>query len=616
MTDDRHRDDLQETGLLSGEDLERLRAARGAQQPPTSLLIYNRDGVQVVPLRENRCVVIGRFPPADVAIRDGSLSRQHASIELLEGEVWVEDLDSTNGTRIDGEPVGRARLEVGAELELGAVRASLHRQGSGGGRGVELGGHDPFQRELEAEVVRARRFGRGLALLRIRSARTATGPLGGTPLGSWLGQIRNLLRSFDRVALYSHDTLEVLLPEADEASALGMARRMADGDEPLRIGVALMPRHASTAGKLVAVAGSALRAADGADPLVVAGPEIDGLPAPDAGPLRGPIIECDAMRRVFATARKVAGSAIPVLLTGETGTGKEVLARFIHESGDRAGKPLICVNCGGIPSNLVESTLFGHEKGAFTGADRQRRGLFETAHGGSILLDEVGELPAEAQAALLRVLETKRFNRVGSSREIEVDVRVIAATHRDLEAMCKDGQFRDDLRYRLNAMTLRIPSLRERPEEIRPLAELFIQEANAANHSHVTAVDPDAMERLTNHPWPGNVRELRNAIERAVVIAAGDTIVTDDLPDTLRGPDCAGPVTAEPDGDTPCSAALADEINLRSEVQRYEMELILRALDGADGDRNLAARRLGLPVRTLAHKLKKFGITRKNYDQQ
>ena len=611
MTDPQKPDEFQETGLLSGEDLERLRAARCTQQPPTALLIYNRDGVQAVPLREGRCFIIGRFPPSDVTIRDGSLSRQHATIELLDGEVWVEDLDSTNGTRIDGENIGRARLPMGTELELGAVRASLHSQGSGSSRGVELGGHDPFQHELEAEVVRARRFGRGLALLRIRSARTASGPL-----GSWLGQIRNTLRSFDRVALYSHDTLEVLLPEADEGNALGMARRMAEGTEPLLIGIALLPRHANTPGKLVAVAGAALRQTDEANPLVLADPDMESMPTAGDAPPRGPIVECESMRRVFATARKVASSAIPVLLTGETGTGKEVLARFIHEAGERANGPLICINCGGIPANLVESTLFGHEKGAYTGADRRQRGLFEAAAGGTVLLDEVGELPAEAQAALLRVLETRRFNRVGSSEEVEVDVRVIAATHRDLEVMCQAGTFRDDLRYRLNAMTLRIPALRERFDEIQPLAERFVHEANAANNCHVTTIDPDALDRLCNHTWPGNVRELRNAIERAVVIAADATIVTDDLPDSLRDISDAGPITAEPDGDAPQGTHPPQEINLRAEVQRYEVDLILGALEAAQGDRNLAARRLGLPVRTLAHKLKKYGITRSSYGRE
>jgi len=202
-----------------------------------------------------------------------------------------------------------------------------------------------------------------------------------------------------------------------------------------------------------------------------------------------------------------------------TGTGKEVLARLIHEGGPRRDKPLVAVNCGAIPAELLESTLFGHERGAFTGAGQQQKGLFEAADGGTIMLDEVGELPAAAQVALLRVLEEKRVRRVGATREIEVDVRVIAATHRDLEAMVEARSFRRDLFYRLNGVDVTLPPLRARREDIAPLAERFLKKAAKANGREVRSIAPEAMVLLKEYGWPGNVRELRNAVERAVVIA-------------------------------------------------------------------------------------------------
>jgi DNA-binding NtrC family response regulator len=307
------------------------------------------------------------------------------------------------------------------------------------------------------------------------------------------------------------------------------------------------------------------------------------------------------MRRLYETVDRLATSVIPVLLLGETGSGKEVLARALHERGPRRGKPLACINCGAIPATLIESVLFGHERGAFTGATGQARGLFEEADGGSILLDEVGELSPSAQAALLRVLETKQVRRVGASHDVPVDVRVIAATHRDLEAMTRTGAFRADLLYRLNAMILEIPPLRERPEEINPLVELFIAQANAANGREVRTIDDEARRVLHRYPWPGNLRELRNTIERAVVIAASPEITVADLPRKVRELAGAGRA-AEPGPEA------AGTLDLRAGVQRYEEQAILEALRQAGGNRTEAARRLGVPVRTLSHKIRQHGI--------
>jgi len=304
----------------------------------------------------------------------------------------------------------------------------------------------------------------------------------------------------------------------------------------------------------------------------------------------------------MATVKRLAQSQVAVLIHGETGTGKEVIARAIHDGGSRRKQPLRCINCAAIPGMLIESVLFGHEQGAFTGADKSARGVFEQADGGSVLLDEIGELAAPAQAALLRVLETKHVTRVGGEKEIEVDVRVIAATHRDLEGMVEAGRFRQDLWYRLNTVTLRIPPLRERVDEIRPLAERFLKEARRQAGSDVRTIDPRALAALEGYGWPGNVRELRNVIERAVVLAEGSTITPADLTDRVRGAARGQAGEAEP----------ADEPgDYKEHVRRYEAELILRALHKHNGNQTEAARSLNLPLRTLVHKIQTYGIKKK-----
>jgi DNA-binding NtrC family response regulator len=321
------------------------------------------------------------------------------------------------------------------------------------------------------------------------------------------------------------------------------------------------------------------------------------------------------MISVFNTVTRLARSPIPVLLLGETGTGKEVVARAIHERSPRRARPMVCVNCGAIPAQLVESTLFGHERGAFTGASQQQRGIFEAADGGTVLLDEIGELPPAAQAALLRVLETRRVVRVGSSREIEVDVRVVAATHRDLEAMCASGGFRLDLLYRLNAMTLTIPPLRARPEEIKPLTLRFLHQANEANGLALRGVEPAALALLQRYPWPGNVRELRNAIERAAILAEGERVAEQDLPERVRGTHVAEPGAdreAMSEGEEP-APALAEGADIRARLLRYEAKLIVEALRDTQWNQTEAAHALGMPLRTLVHKIKTLGIRKLGY---
>ncbi len=603
------------TTVLTAADLERIRELKRAteKEKQISLMLYSRDGIQVIPLVEGVCVVIGRSPPADVAIRDNSLSRLHVCVELLQGEVWVNDLESTNGTWVNGAQVERAKVDLGVELMFGAVLATIQKAAPLETRSLGVANHDDFLASVSAEINRAKMYSRSLSLVMFSSGKKEA-----PHVSRWFPEVQTFLRPFDRVAFYSANTVEILLPELDEGQAKKIAAEILAQTPYLLGAIAVFPVHAVSAEALLEATRTAMGRTHSAPPLQIAEAAFTSVSTSDKGleVSQSAVIQSAAMREIFKTIHKVASSSIPVLVNGETGTGKEVVARAIHANGNRKNKPIRCVNCGAIPSQLVESTLFGHERGAFTGATSQVKGVFESAEGGTVLLDEIGELPPSAQASLLRVLDTKRISRVGSTKEIEVDARVIAATHKNLEAMVQRGEFREDLLYRLNTMTLRVPPLRERIEEIEPLARHFMQRANEANQSQVDSIDEDALQHLLQYSWPGNVRELRNAIERAVVIAQDNVITLEDLPERVREMGC---VARSRDGDEKVEPAFPKEgqdcVNLRAEVQRFESELILRALKVASWDRNLAARNLGVPLRTLSRKMQQYGIRKVSYQQ-
>jgi len=309
---------------------------------------------------------------------------------------------------------------------------------------------------------------------------------------------------------------------------------------------------------------------------------------------KGIISVSDAMEEALNLAARVAPSQATVLLRGESGTGKEVVARAIHAASPRRDGPFVAVNCAALNANLIESELFGHEKGAFTGADRQRRGRFEQADGGTLLIDEVVEIPVETQAKLLRVLQERTFERVGGDETTRVDVRIIAAASRDIEALIAEGRFREELFYRLNVVTIHLPPLRSRRADIPPLVEHFLNHYAKENRKAIAGVSREAMDLLMKYDYPGNVRELENLIERAVVIARGSLLTTDDLPVLLR----SGP----PSPSSHLSITLPDMI------KSLEREVIARALRDTGGNQSRAAAVLGLTERTLRYKLKKYGM--------
>jgi len=289
------------------------------------------------------------------------------------------------------------------------------------------------------------------------------------------------------------------------------------------------------------------------------------------------------------------------LLRGESGTGKELIARAIHFQSKRKDKPLIEINCASIPENLLESELFGHEKGAFTGAYKQKKGKFEIADGGTLFLDEIGELPLSLQAKLLRVLQEKRFTRVGGVENIEVNVRLIAATNADLEVLLKEGRFREDLYYRLNVIPIIVPPLRERPEDIGPLTDFFIEKYARKNNRQIKGISAEARELFLHYHWPGNVRELENAIENAVVMSEGDLIQVDDLPVYLKDTRPAFQGFPFPWEDY-------DKMSYKEKLAYLEREIIRQALMETKGNKTHAAEKLGFTLRTLRNKVKKYNL--------
>lgn len=317
-----------------------------------------------------------------------------------------------------------------------------------------------------------------------------------------------------------------------------------------------------------------------------------------------------AMTAVLDSIRQVAATKATVLVTGESGTGKELVAQAIHKLSPRANKPFRPVHCAALSENLLESELFGHEKGAFTGANERVAGRFEMADGGTLFLDEIGEISLSVQVKLLRVLETRQFERVGGSETLTVDVRVVAATNRDLRAMVEQGAFREDLFYRLNVVNIRIPPLRERREDIPEILDFYLKKSAADNGKDVADISPEALGVLMAYDWPGNVRELRNCVERMVVFARGATLTMTDVPADIRSavgeqfeakamsPKTTGAAPAEP------------QMSIGLNVKENEKSLIIKALEECGGNRSQAALKLNISRRTLYRKLHEYGLAK------
>ena len=329
--------------------------------------------------------------------------------------------------------------------------------------------------------------------------------------------------------------------------------------------------------------------------------------------------QAPAIRQIYGVVEKVASTPSTVLITGESGTGKELIARALHENSSRHGGPFIKINCAAIPKTLMESELFGYEKGAFTGATSSKPGRFELADGGTLFLDEIGEIPVEMQVKLLRAIQESEFERVGGIKTLKVDVRLITATNRDLEREIREGNFREDLFYRLNVVPLDIPPLRDRDEDIPLLVDHIITKFNERLKKRVRGISDEAMRLLRSHGWPGNIRELENVLERTILFCSGDTIEVSDLPAELRSAEAAAVRGRTPTGELAAANAAASAAGeggatgslkemVRAETSRVERELIARALDETGGNVTQAAKLLKISRKSLQMKMKEFGL--------
>ena len=537
-------------------------------------IVYHHDRSTHVDLPRDETIEIGRSRSCLIHLADQKASRLHATMRWNGTSLMLEDLGSTNGTNVNGKRVrGTIGLRSGDEIVVGAATIVVGLTAPAGASGRRILAHADFEDRLSEEVARAHRYRRNLAVLMLR-----------LPPGMDVGQLSAAVREMDVLGAYGPADLEMLLPEVDADGALRAAQRVVASCTGARVGIAVYPSDAGDRDRLIEASRAALRATGPGAPVGCAPRERAAEPEP--------IAEDPAMQRVFALVDRVAGREIAVLVTGETGTGKEVVAREIHRRGRGQDRHFVAVNCAAMPETLVDSELFGHEKGSFTGAVGRKIGLFEAANGGTIFLDEIGELGPATQARLLRVLERHEVLRVGATQPIAVDVRVIAATNRDLEREVRRGAFREDLLFRLNAFTILVPPLRDRPGDLLPLCDRFLTEIGRTLGRPKPVFTAAARAALTRWPWPGNVRELKNVLERAVLLSEDEEVDVGALPDRFH------------EAKNPAAAASV----LRDRVDAVERDALVRALERHGGNQTRAAEALGISRRALIYKMEKFGL--------
>jgi DNA-binding NtrC family response regulator/pSer/pThr/pTyr-binding forkhead associated (FHA) protein len=532
------------------------------------LVLVRRDGRRVIEVADGSEMTFGRDDGCTVVLDEPRVSRTHFVIKRHGSLLVLQDLDSTNGTKLNGVALHRAerRIVGGDVIRVGHSTITV-AAASGSG----ISGPASTSR-LALELQRLGQRGEKATLLRVDL------PPDQSPEG--LERMAAALNTVALVEQQDEGQYAALLDTALESDVAKVVRELERLLPEAEVGRATFPAD-----------GEGLRALWQA-----ADRQEDELPSELP---QGVCLADPAMVKVFRVAQRVAKTDTTVLVLGETGSGKEVLAEQIHRHSARSAKPYVRLNCASLPETLLSSELFGHERGAFTGADRRKIGYFEAAMGGTLLLDEIGELSLGMQVKLLRVLENRTVLRLGATSEIPVDVRVICATHRDLHKEVESGRFREDLFYRVSAFTLTVPPLRERPTEIGLLSEAFLRQFAERMGRPVPAISDAAMAALASHRWPGNVRELRNAIEHAFVMCDGKTIALEHLPESTHTPD-----------EAPSDDAQARAGGVRDKLEQIERASILKALADENGNQTRAAKRLGLSRRALIYKMAKYAIRR------
>jgi DNA-binding NtrC family response regulator len=572
----------------------------GSSTRPESLLCIHGDRSFRVLVPATGELVIGRGPDAGCSIEDALISRAHAQLLMTSTGLRLSDLGSRHGTLLNGERIAEPRIVrsgdvIGVGSTVFVVRGGL---GTPIRSVLELTG---FAARLGEELARAVEYERECSLLYIRVT--------GDP-ATQSGIIAAQLRPLDTLAVVGPRHIGVIVPELDPDEALEVAHSLAAaGESAFAIGVATAPYDGIEADALL---GAARRACELArdSPVVCAADTGTVLAVPPHSIILGD----PAMAELYELARRVARSTIPVLIRGETGVGKELAAALVHASSPRAHRPFISVNCAAIPEGLAESELFGHAKGAFSGALATKTGLLEAADGGTLFLDEIGELAPVTQAKLLRVLENGELVRVGEVTPRKVDLRIVAATNRDLQQEIASGAFRSDLYFRLGAARLELPPLADRPRDLALLAPAILRAASARLGRSPLTLSCAAAIALFRYRWPGNVRELRHALEFAAAATPDSVRFVEPwrLPTTImaslrREPDRPGVVWkgAEPVG-APVPPGVFRPI--AEEVRELERARMIAALRQCGGVQNRAAELIEMPLRTFVTKLKRYAI--------
>ncbi|MBW2260715.1 MAG: sigma 54-interacting transcriptional regulator [Deltaproteobacteria bacterium] len=584
------------------------RQGNGASGPVrVHLVVSSPRSSRIYDLEEGQMLLVGRSSEIEVTVDDPMVSRIHTQVERLEKGVAVTDRGSSNGTWVNGKMIAETFvIGPGDEVKLGSTVLTI----------VEASALPMYRRSVMPHEELMVRFGYELERARLH----------GVPMGLiymdpsvFVASEDRLVSTFmevmgpgDMLGHAEENEFLVLLPEGSRQRTEGLVRQflelVLDPTEARKgIGVAVFPDGGMDTASLLATARrTAARREwrrsiapqptpdDDARAITV----VEGVSA-DADPEQSFIARDPAMRSLIKLAKKVAVADVPVLITGETGAGKEVLARYVHINSPRKKGPFVKVNCATLPPSVIESELFGHEKGGFTGADEKRIGFFESGNFGTVMLDEITELPLSIQAKLLRFLDDFTITRVGSSKEVLLDVRVLALTNRDVEEEVRTGRFRQDLYYRLSTFVLFVPPLRGRRADIPVLARYFTLRASRRSRRPVPVVTDAYLDRLASHTWPGNVRELRNVVENSLIRADEDELLPEHLP-ALRSARDAPPL--------PNGVAGGVSGTMRQRKEAAEAEEIRKALDSTGGNQTAAAKILGVSRRTLWTKIRQYGI--------
>jgi two-component system response regulator AtoC len=555
------------------------------------LMVVGPEGFTAIALPPKGVLQIGRGAQADIRINDSLASRQHCRLHVDGGTVEIEDLGSANGTLLRNhglQPRVRVALDLGDAVSIGATVLML-RSGGRLPQPVRVLPHGYFLARLDEECASSARDRSPFALVRMDVE-------GDVSTSRCAGLLPSILRPSDIIGAYGPQQYELLLPRTTREVATTLVSEVGASLRAAGIvfhtGTAHHPIDGRSAAELLE------RACQGVRP---------GTVQPG---LASDIILVDpAMLELHSLAKDVAKSSINVLILGETGTGKEILAEAVHRASTRAQGNFLSLNCAALSENLVDAELFGYEKGAFTGAAQAKPGLLETAPGGTVFLDEIGELPLPLQAKLLRVIETRTLIRVGGVSKRTVDVRFISATNRNLAQAIESGGFRSDLYFRLNGITLAIPPLRDRPVEIEAFGRRFAGEMARDLGRSAPEISADALTLLRSYAWPGNIRELRNVIHRAVLLCRSGTVITPDhLPRELMEATFAVATPAVPYGQTPLADLSTTQSRLALEPD--EKQRIIDALEKTAGNQTKAAKLLGMGRTAFVARLSQYEISR------